>query len=43
MYKNTQEGGAPAEGQPSADAGQQTADANVGGDDVTDVPYEEVK
>ena len=44
MYKNTQEGGAPgAEGQPGADAGQQTADANVGGDDVTDVPYEEVK
>ena len=44
MYKNTQEGGAPgAEGQPGADAGQQTADATAGGDDVTDVPYEEVK
>jgi len=44
MYKNTQEGGAPgAEGQPNADAGQQTADATAGGDDVTDVPYEEVK
>ena len=44
MYKNTQEGGAPgADGQPGADAGQQTADATAGGDDVTDVPYEEVK
>lgn len=39
MYKNTQEAA------PGADpnAGQQTADANVGADDVTDVPYEEVK
>jgi len=43
MYKNTQaEGGATAEG--PADGGKgETADANVGGDDVTDVPYEEVK
>ncbi len=43
MYKNTQEGAPGAEGQPGADAGQQTADATAGGDDVTDVPYEEVK
>ncbi len=41
MYKNTQDGGAQ---QPGADgAGQQTADATAGGDNVTDVPYEEVK
>ncbi len=39
MYKNT-EGGAQ---QPGADAGQQTADATAGADNVTDVPYEEVK
>ena len=41
MYKNTQDGGA----QPGADAGagQQTADATAGSDNVTDVPYEEVK
>ncbi len=40
MYKNT-EGGAQ---QPGPDgAGQQTADANAGADNVTDVPYEEVK
>ena len=45
MYKNTQDGAPGADGQPGPDAnaGQQTADANVGGDDVTDVPYEEVK
>ncbi len=45
MYKNTQEGAPGADGQQGhdANAGQQTADANVGGDDVTDVPYEEVK
>ncbi len=42
MYKNTQEGG---DGQPGPDAtaGQETADATAGADDVTDVPYEEVK
>ncbi len=39
MYKNT-EGGAQ---QPGADAGPQTADATAGADNVTDVPYEEVK
>jgi len=46
MYKNTQEGAAPgADGQPGAEGAgaEQTADANVGGEDVTDVPYEEVK
>lgn len=43
MYKATQDGAAGAEGQPGADAGKQTADATAGGDDVTDVPYEEVK
>jgi len=42
MYKATQENAAGA--QPGADgAGQQTADAGAGGDNVTDVPYEEVK
>ena len=41
MYKNTENGGPQ---QPGADgAGQQTADANAGADNVTDVPYEEVK
>ncbi|HMU47297.1 MAG TPA: molecular chaperone DnaK [Chitinophagaceae bacterium] len=45
MYKATQ-GNAEGGAQPGADgAGQQTADANAGagGDNVTDVPYEEVK
>ena len=41
MYKATQEQpGADANG---ANAGGQTADANAGGDNVTDVPFEEVK
>ena len=39
MYKNTQDGGA----QPGADAGGQTEGATAGADNVTDVPYEEVK
>ncbi len=48
MYKSTQDSGAPpagasgqpgAEGQPGGESGGQTADA----DNVTDVPYEEVK
>jgi molecular chaperone DnaK len=45
MYKSTQDAGAGAQQQqPGADGGpQQTADANAGGDNVTDVPYEEVK
>ncbi len=40
MYKNTQDGG-----QPGADAGAQQPNAGGAGsaDDVTDVPYEEVK
>ncbi|MBP8114227.1 MAG: molecular chaperone DnaK [Chitinophagaceae bacterium] len=42
MYKNTQEGGTPAEG-PADGGSAETADATAGGDDVTDVPYEEVK
>lgn len=44
IYKSQGEGG--AQQQPGADAGgQQTADANAGqgNDNVTDVPYEEVK
>lgn len=43
MYKATENGAGAqpgAEGQPGT---EQTADANAGGDDVTDVPYEEVK
>ena len=41
MYKSTQEGGA----QPGPDGGDHahTADANASADNVTDVPYEEVK
>jgi len=41
MYKSTQEGGA----QPGPDgaAHAHTADANASADNVTDVPYEEVK
>lgn len=43
MYKATQaEAGATSEG-PAEGGKQQTADANAGGDNVTDVPYEEVK
>ena len=40
MYKSTQDGG--AQGQPGPEQ-PHTADANAGGDNVTDVPYEEVK
>ena len=39
MYKSTQEGGA----QPGPDGAAHTADANASADNVTDVPYEEVK
>ncbi len=41
MYKATQE--QPAADANGAHAEGQTADANVGGDNVTDVPFEEVK
>ena len=45
MYKATQDAGAAQPGADGAGAGAdgQTADANAGGDNVTDVPYEEVK
>ncbi|MBI5372316.1 MAG: molecular chaperone DnaK [Sphingobacteriales bacterium] len=43
MYKSTQEGGAGAQ-QPGPDGHPHTADAGAGNtDNVTDVPYEEVK
>jgi molecular chaperone DnaK len=42
MYKNTQEGGPQQQPGADAGAGQQTAGATAG-DNVTDVPYEEVK
>ena len=44
MYKATQENAAGATPNAEGGAGQQTADANTGAaDNVTDVPYEEVK
>jgi molecular chaperone DnaK len=43
MYKSTQDGGAQQPGGDGQQAGAQTADANAGNDNVTDVPYEEVK
>jgi molecular chaperone DnaK len=42
MYKNTQADGG-GNGQPGADAGQQQSAGATAGDNVTDVPYEEVK
>jgi molecular chaperone DnaK len=43
MYKSTQEGGAQPNAQQGANGdGAQTADAGAN-DNVTDVPYEEVK
>lgn len=42
MYKASQEGGAQGQGQPGAEQ-PHTADAGAAGDNVTDVPYEEVK
>ena len=44
MYKNTQgEGGAQPGADPSTGAGSQPEGATAGADNVTDVPYEEVK
>ncbi len=43
MYKATQDAGAPGAQQPGADAGQQQDAGATAGDNVTDVPYEEVK
>jgi molecular chaperone DnaK len=42
MYKATQDGGA-AQPQPGAEQQPHTEGAAAGGDNVTDVPYEEVK
>ncbi len=42
MYKTTQEGSQQPGAEPQQGS-EQTADANAGGDNVTDVPYEEVK
>jgi molecular chaperone DnaK len=44
IYKSQGDGAAGAQ-QPGANGsgGQQTADAGAGADNVTDVPYEEVK
>lgn len=43
MYKATQEAGGAAQADGSADQGPQSGDGDQGGDDVTDVEYEEVK
>ncbi|HMU59226.1 MAG TPA: molecular chaperone DnaK [Chitinophagaceae bacterium] len=43
MYKATQDAGAAGAQQPGADAGQQQDAGATAGDNVTDVPYEEVK
>ena len=44
MYKNTQDsGGAQPGADPSTGSGPQTEGATAGADNVTDVPYEEVK
>lgn len=43
MYKATQDAGAAGAQQPGADAGQQQDTGTTAGDNVTDVPYEEVK
>ncbi|MEO6611307.1 MAG: molecular chaperone DnaK [Chitinophagaceae bacterium] len=43
MYKATQDGAQQPGTDGTGDAGQQTADTAAGEDNVTDVPYEEVK
>ncbi len=44
MYKSTQGQPQDGNGQPNAEQGQEpNADANAGGDNVTDAEFEEVK